>query len=69
MCSFIPDRYKEGYGISYQGIDYAIKNKMRLVIALDCGIKAIEKSNMPKNMRWILSFVTITLLILNFPVP
>ncbi|HOS46596.1 MAG TPA: single-stranded-DNA-specific exonuclease RecJ [Paludibacter sp.] len=40
---YIPDRYKEGYGISYQGIDYAVKNKIELVIALDCGIKAIEK--------------------------
>lgn len=40
---YIPDRYKEGYGISYQGIDYAIKNQVELVIALDCGIKAIDK--------------------------
>ncbi len=46
---YIPDRYKEGYGISYQGIDYAIKNKMRLVIALDCGIKAIEKIKYAKE--------------------
>lgn len=40
---YIPDRYNEGYGISYQGIDYASENGFRLVIALDCGIKAVEK--------------------------
>lgn len=40
---YIPDRYNEGYGISYQGIDYAAKNGFSLVIALDCGIKAVEK--------------------------
>ncbi len=40
---YIPDRYKEGYGISYNGIDYAFENGYKLVIALDCGIKAIEK--------------------------
>jgi single-stranded-DNA-specific exonuclease len=40
---YIPDRYSEGYGISYQGIDYAAENDFKLIIALDCGIKAIEK--------------------------
>jgi single-stranded-DNA-specific exonuclease len=40
---YIPDRYTEGYGISKQGIDYAADNGFSLVIALDCGIKAIEK--------------------------
>jgi len=40
---YIPDRYTEGYGISYQGIDYATENDFKLIIALDCGIKAIEK--------------------------
>lgn len=40
---YIPDRYKEGYGLSYQGIDYAHDNDMSLIITLDCGIKAIEK--------------------------
>lgn len=40
---YIPDRYLEGYGISYQGIDFAIANGISLVIALDCGIKAVEK--------------------------
>ncbi|MFT5971210.1 MAG: single-stranded-DNA-specific exonuclease, partial [Flavobacteriales bacterium] len=41
--TYIPDRYKEGYGISMQGIDYADDNDMSLIIALDCGIKAIEQ--------------------------
>jgi len=40
---YIPDRYIEGYGISIQGIDFAYENNMKLVIALDCGIKAVEK--------------------------
>ncbi|GHT31993.1 single-stranded-DNA-specific exonuclease RecJ [Bacteroidia bacterium] len=40
---YIPDRYSEGYGISYKGIDYAAANSFTLVIALDCGIKAVEK--------------------------
>ena len=40
---YIPDRYDEGYGISYQGIDYAEKTDVKLIIALDCGIKAITK--------------------------
>lgn len=40
---YIPDRYKEGYGISFQSIDYAAANNFSLVIALDCGIKANDK--------------------------
>jgi single-stranded-DNA-specific exonuclease len=40
---YIPDRYTEGYGISVQGIDFAAENDFKLIIALDCGIKAIEK--------------------------
>lgn len=40
---YIPHRYSEGYGISYKGIDSAIENGQTLVIALDCGIKAVEK--------------------------
>lgn len=43
VCFYIPDRYAEGYGISYKGIDYAAENKCSLIIALDCGIKAVEK--------------------------
>jgi single-stranded-DNA-specific exonuclease len=40
---YIPDRYKEGYGISSQGIDYAAENNFTLIIALDCGIKSVDK--------------------------
>ncbi|MBR5631148.1 MAG: single-stranded-DNA-specific exonuclease RecJ [Bacteroidales bacterium] len=40
---YIPDRYEEGYGISFKGIDYAADNGFKLVIALDCGIKANER--------------------------
>ena len=40
---YIPDRYSEGYGVSYKGIDYAAANGYGLSIALDCGIKAVEK--------------------------
>ncbi len=43
VSSYIPDRYDEGYGVSYQGIDYAHDNDMTLIIALDCGIKAVDK--------------------------
>lgn len=40
---YIPDRYEEGYGISYKSIDYAAESGFTLVIVLDCGIKAVEK--------------------------
>lgn len=40
---YVPHRYREGYGISTQGIDYAASHGFSLVIALDCGIKAIDK--------------------------
>jgi single-stranded-DNA-specific exonuclease len=40
---YIPDRYSEGYGISKAGIDYAFEQNVSLMIALDCGIKAVEK--------------------------
>ena len=43
ISTYIPDRYDEGYGISYQGIDFAADNNFSLIIALDCGIKAIDK--------------------------
>ena len=39
---YIPDRYKEGYGISRDGIDLAVREDFSLVIALDCGIKAVD---------------------------
>ncbi|WP_017259547.1 single-stranded-DNA-specific exonuclease RecJ [Pedobacter arcticus] len=40
---YIPDRYKEGYGISTEGIDYAYNHAYTLIIALDCGIKSVDK--------------------------
>ena len=40
--TYIPDRYAEGYGISYRGIDYAHDNDISLIIALDCGIKSVQ---------------------------
>ncbi|MBT8273261.1 MAG: single-stranded-DNA-specific exonuclease RecJ, partial [Bacteroidia bacterium] len=43
ISTYIPDRYLEGYGVSTQGIDYADDNDFSLIIALDCGIKAIDK--------------------------
>ncbi len=46
---YIPDRYKEGYGVSFQGIDYASQNNCKLVITLDCGIKAVEKIRYAKS--------------------
>lgn len=42
LAYYIPDRYKEGYGISFAGIDYAQENQYSLIIALDCGIKSID---------------------------
>ncbi len=43
VATYIPDRYAEGYGVSYRGIDFAEDNGFSLIIALDCGIKAIDK--------------------------
>ncbi len=43
IATYIPDRYEEGYGVSYLGIDFAEDNDFSLIIALDCGIKAIDK--------------------------
>jgi len=46
---YIPDRYKEGYGVSLQGIDFAVQNGCKLIITLDCGIKAVEKIKYAKS--------------------
>ena len=43
VATYIPDRYTEGYGISFAGIDFASDNEVTLIISLDCGIKAIDK--------------------------
>ena len=40
---YIPDRYEEGYGVSKQGIDYASESGVKLIIVLDCGIKAVQE--------------------------
>lgn len=47
---YIPDRYKEGYGISEKGVRYAASNNFKLIISLDCGIKAIEKVKLGKEL-------------------
>lgn len=43
LGSYVPDRNNEGYGISFAGLDYAAENNFGLIIALDCGIKAVDK--------------------------
>ncbi|MBT8288811.1 MAG: single-stranded-DNA-specific exonuclease RecJ [Bacteroidia bacterium] len=43
VATYIPDRYEEGYGISIKGIDFADDNGFSLIIALDCGIKALDQ--------------------------
>lgn len=42
VATYIPDRYDEGYGISFKGIDFADDNEFSLIIALDCGIKSVD---------------------------
>lgn len=56
IATYIPDRYAEGYGVSYTGIDFAEDNNFSLIIALDCGIKAIDKVNYAsdKNIDFII---------------
>ena len=56
VATYIPDRYNEGYGISYLGIDYAEDNDVPLIIALDCGIKSIDHVNYAnsKNIDFII---------------
>ncbi len=46
---YIPDRYNEGYGVSKKGIDYAYETGVKLVIVLDCGIKAVEEITYAKE--------------------
>lgn len=47
---YIPDRYKEGYGISEKGVRHAAESDFKLIIALDCGIKANEKVKLAKEL-------------------
>ncbi|GAB5474594.1 MAG: single-stranded-DNA-specific exonuclease RecJ [Maribacter sp.] len=51
VATYIPDRYTEGYGVSYQGIDFADDNNFSLIIALDCGVKAIDKVSYAKAKK------------------
>ena len=53
---YIPDRYNEGYGVSEKAIDYAEKNKVSLIITVDCGIKAINQVRISnsKNIEMII---------------
>lgn len=46
---YIPDRYEEGYGLSFKGIDTALEKGCKLLIALDCGIKEVEKVRYAKE--------------------
>jgi len=50
VYTYIPDRYNEGYGLSIKGIDFASENNFSLIIALDCGVKAIEKVTYAKQL-------------------
>lgn len=47
---YIPDRYEEGYGVSHQGVNYAHESGVKLVIVLDCGIKAVEEIAYAKSL-------------------
>ncbi len=49
LLFYIPDRYVDGYGISIRSIDHAVRKGVKLVIALDCGIKAVEKVDYAKQ--------------------
>ncbi len=49
VATYIPDRYGEGYGISIKGVDFASDNDFSLIIALDCGVKAIDKVGYAKK--------------------
>ncbi len=50
VYTYIPNRYDEGYGISYKGIHFALENHFTLVIALDCGIKSVDKVAYAKEL-------------------
>lgn len=47
---YIPDRYEEGYGISRKGLDYAAEHQVKLIIVLDCGIKAVDEIAYAKSL-------------------
>jgi single-stranded-DNA-specific exonuclease len=47
---YIPDRFTDGYGISHNGIDHAVKNQIKLIVAIDCGITAVEQVEYAKSV-------------------
>lgn len=47
---YIPDRYDEGYGVSFKGVDFAAETGVKLIIVLDCGIKAVEEIQYAKDL-------------------
>ncbi|WP_027003315.1 single-stranded-DNA-specific exonuclease RecJ [Hugenholtzia roseola] len=49
LLAYIPDRHKEGYGITYEGLNFAIEKKVGLIISLDCGVKANEQIDYAKK--------------------
>lgn len=49
LLYYVPNRYSEGYGVSFKGIDYAVANNISLIIALDCGIKSVDKVKSAKD--------------------
>ena len=51
LTPYIPDRYKEGYGLSFDGIDYAEQKNISLIVSLDCGIKAVDKVKYATDKR------------------
>ncbi|WP_248724471.1 single-stranded-DNA-specific exonuclease RecJ [Seonamhaeicola sp. ML3] len=50
VYTYVPNRYDEGYGVSYKGINFALENDFNLIIALDCGVKAVEKVAYAKTL-------------------
>lgn len=50
VLTYIPNRYDEGYGISFKGINFALENDFTLIIALDCGIKSVDKVAYAKEL-------------------
>ena len=50
IYTYIPNRYDEGYGISYKGINFALEHDFTLIIALDCGIKSVDKIEHAKKL-------------------
>ena len=69
LVFYIPDRYNDGYGISVKGIDFAARRGVTLAIALDCGIKAVERLFMRRKRAWISLSATIIFRQRRYPMP